>query len=730
MTTQRLSSEKLLDFSLFKNVTRRRLPHILVAFLVNFFTMSVPMMLVFGEYRERIDFNDLSYTVERALRDLSDITALNLVFTYMLAAYFGIVTLGYMMKRRSAHFYHALPQKRETLYFTSISSSLFCALAACVINLAIATVELAVFGVGFPEVYGAFFACAFNNALVFLSTYAIVVFAGTVSGNRVVQLLMSIVIMLYPFATYMGMLLMRQSHAYYFYVSYFAKDEFLQWLTPFAHVIFNYDSTVSISTTVIAVLASILLILGGLLIYKKRAIENSEKTIVFKKLGSVLKYMFMFPITIYAGMFFYTIEENAFALIFGFISGAVLSFMLFNTILEKSPKAMFKNIKGLAIFMAAFAVVALVFCFDVFDLDSYIPDEDNISHVEIDISYATFEDNDFDDPEMISALVTMLKNQREANKKNVASPFEKYEANFNVEVVMYTKLGLPVARDYRISKYTEGAEEFLKLYANDERMQGAYDKLIEKLSAHTGKDLYAELSFNLHNHVRADCDFDEFLAVYLSEAPKMNYNTLSKPAVGYVSVRYIRQWDYGTILYDIYRESGDEDIFNDLPIYENMTKTIAFLEGLEVTEGSKYQTRADITEFPEKYTIFDAKVYDIRKGVSVASASTKPRFITRLDVYPSVQIDTATAKDLYELLYKYNSGGYASITNLFMAIDTDYVVNLSYVDDTGENTEGAYEVDYGMYYEDVKVTVQSNEYQTTLVFPKGMVPDYVKGLFK
>ena len=117
MTTRKLSSEKLFDFSLFKNVTRRRLPHILVAFLTNFFTMSVPMMLIYGEYRERIDFTDLSYTVERTLRDLSDIMVLNLVFTYMLAAYFGIVTLGYMMKRRSAHFYHALPEKRETLYF-------------------------------------------------------------------------------------------------------------------------------------------------------------------------------------------------------------------------------------------------------------------------------------------------------------------------------------------------------------------------------------------------------------------------------------------------------------------------------------------------------------------------------------------------------------------------------------------------------------------------------------
>ena len=97
-------------------------------------------------------------------------------------------------------------------------------------------------------------------------------------------------------------------------------------------------------------------------------------------------------------------------------------------------------------------------------------------------------------------------------------------------------------------------------------------------------------------------------------------------------------------------------------------------------------------------------------------------------MYPSKTVDALTAEKLYSLLYPYNSGGYASVTNLFMAIDTDYVVRIDYTDDNIDNVDVYYEEYYG--YEDVKVTVQSNQYQKRFVFPKGMVPDHVKDLFK
>ena len=738
MTTRKLSSERLLDCSLFKNLTRRRLSHVLVAFLVNFFTLSVPIMLTFGDYMEdwRGAFiHERETIISIALRNLNDIMVLNLVFTYIVAAYLGIVTLGYMMKRRSAHFYHALPERRETLYVTSIVSALVCYVIGYGLNVALSAGELAVFGVGYKELYSAFFSYVVNNLLVFLSTYAITVFAGTVSGNRIVQVLLTAVIMLYPLATYFGVLLMRNTYSVYFAPDYFFNESFIQWLSPFAHVIINYGATIKVSTTVLSLAATVLLLLGGLLIYKKRAIENSESPIVFKKLGSTLKYMFMFTITIYAGIFFYTIKYSAFSLIFGCISGAVLSFMLFNTILEKTPKAMFKNIKGLAIFAAAFAVYAAVFGFDIFKLDYYIPSENNISYVELDVDYATYDDNKFDDPEVIAALVELLENQQEANRKNIASPYD-YDQVFSIDAVMHTKLGIPVSRRYNISKYTDGVEEFLKLYADDERMQAAYDKKIADISGYLGKGCIAEITVDFGNYIRVECPLDELMNVYLSEAPAANYDTLSRPAVGNFSVRYVREETYGQNLYSIYADIGDSSIFDYLPIYEDMTKTIAYLESLDSENIPASSDRLD------NYTVTSAKVYDIRSRVPVATATTSHTFVCRLDVYPYKEIDEETAKALDNYLYRYDLSNQANVTRLFMAFDKNYIVEIKYTE-SGAETEDEkigeiYDDEKYIYYgyEDAEVTVssaittQSVSYHTTLVFPKDMVPDYVKAMFE
>ena len=215
MTTPKLSSEKLLDCSLFKNLTRRRLPHILVAFLVNFFTLSVPILMWGGDLQERFVDNGWSIEVflSRAADNMQGTMTANLVLMFILGIYFGVITLGYMMKRRSAHFYHALPQKRETLYTTGITSALVCAAVGGLVNLCIVFAEMGVYSLLVPEVLGVFFPLFVKNIIFFLSTYALTVFAGSFSGNGIVQVLMTVVIMVYPIATYFGMIMLRQVHS-------------------------------------------------------------------------------------------------------------------------------------------------------------------------------------------------------------------------------------------------------------------------------------------------------------------------------------------------------------------------------------------------------------------------------------------------------------------------------------------------------------------------------------
>lgn len=687
MTTQKLSSEKLIDFSLFKNLTRRRSVHILVAFLVNFFTLSVPIMMTFGDRIREV-------SVAREINDLRGIMVLNLIFACGLATYFGNITLGYMMNRRSAHFHHALPQKRETLYFTSVASALFCAFAGAAINLVIVVVEFLIFGLATGALWSTLASLLFKNLIMFLAVYAICVFAGSFSGSGAVQFLMTLVITLYPLVTYLGVLLLRQLFADYFYPEYYFTDKIIGYLSPFAYIAINYIESIKVFPTIIAILVSAALILGGNEIYRRRAIENSERPIVFKKLGSVLKYMFMFTVTAFSGLFFHAIGGGVFYLIFGFVSGAVLSFMLFNTILEKSPKAMFKGAKGLVIFAAVFLAYLLIFCFDVFNIDEYVPDASNLSKAKIEISGLAYEDEVFEDKAMLEALTNVLENQRDSDNALAVLPLYSNSASVRINAIMYTKLGFPIARSYQVSKYTDGVAEFLKLYANDSRMQDEYEERLKEVRDILSSGYTASCSVNLYGYRNVDISIKDFIDVYESEFGKANYDRLSKPIIGDVSI------------YDFYinNEAGyhsgyrpEYSIFSEMPIYEDMTNTIKYIESLpefdDTTGEYKYAEDAEITEaeevLPKIGYIYDTS--ELRYGGG--------KFI---DLYPKISLGKEQIKEVHALSEKYRS---YSNWRVFTELDTD--------------------VAYVLYYDEIeeKMAQESEDiyYSEVYVFPRGVL---------
>ncbi len=736
MTTQKLSSEKLFDLKLYRNLMRRRLPHILVAFLANFFTVSVPFMLWMDDMQRRLMSGTYTWEryIERSLDSVRDTMTINLVFMFVLGIYFGIITLGYMMKRRSAHFYHALPQNRETLYTTSVVSALTCAVIGGLATLAIALVQMATFSLFTPEILGGFFLLLAKNILYFLLTYAITVFAGSFSGNGLVQALMSLVILFYPIATYAGLVLTRMMNANYFWENYYFSEEIMQWLSPAFYAGWNYWGPIRVFPVILAVLVTAALLLGGLAIYKKRAIENSERPIVFKPLGTVLKFMFMFTITMFAGLFFEAIGYSFFHMVFGYICGAVLSFMLFNTILAKSPKAMFKGLKGLAIFAVAFALFLAVVGFDIFHVDDYVPAADNMTYAEIEVSNAEYENTRFEDPAMLAALSTLLQNQRDGNKAGVVAPLSRSSMGFTVCTVMYTKLGFPIARRYHISKYTEGADEFLMLYANDPRMQEKYTVLTDVLDKLVAGGYEIELRVNSGRNEKVQYDFEKFYALYREEYGTANYERLSMPTVASVEIGEIRDASGKMSYYSLYDFGGDFSTIDypwtEMPVFADMTKTIAYL-GIEDREIKVMYSNEYGTEFEAEMT--SAMLYDTRQlhAGDAGRHGYGNYYLSDLDRYPCITLKKEQAKALGDMLIDYDRT--TSLSRIFTAYDESCVLRITYGQPGGTVKSGMpaaveYFDEYGLKYATTEESFVYDEY--TFVFPKGMLPEEVKAMLQ
>ena len=731
MTTQKLSSEKLLDAKLLKNLTRRRLPHILVAFIVNFFTVCVPFLMWMGDYSDRLVRGTYDYVryISRSADAVQETMAINLIFMFILGIYFGIITLGYMMKRRSAHFYHALPESRETLYTTSVTSALICAALGGAVAIVIGVIQIAVNSLFVWTVLQPFLILLFKNIVMFLVAYAITVFAGSFSGNGLVQALMSLVIMFYPLAVYAGFVAFRAVHAYYFWADYYLSEEVIAWLSPVTYIGFNYLEPIHILPTVIALLVVAALIMGGLVIYKKRAIENSERPIVFKKLGEALKYILMFAVTMFAGLFFLTIGYSDFHMIFGILCGAVLSWMLFNTILAKSPKAMFKGVKGLVIFLVVFALFSAVVCYDITNYDEYVPSENNIRHARIEVGGVDYSSDDFDDPEVLAALSHVLKNQLKENKKGYVAPLSGNEFAFSIDTVMYTRLGLPVARTYRISKYVDGATEFLKLFANDERMNNEHQKVNAALLDLVAEGYSADIHVNCNNY-RGDLkepDLKTFVETYIRELGTANYERVSKPIVATVDINNIR--DAERMHYDLNEIYGISWNWSELTIYADMTDTIEIL-GIKPVYNAPTVLRNDKDyELP----IYHAMLYDTRENCYDDYGNIG--YTAALSMYPCKSISPETATELANAVAWVNESGYSNM-RIFTEIDTDCILHIAYGDypeDVNGYPEDYYVYDeYGIkgievdYYEQTKY---AGDYATrTFFFPKGYLPESAMAL--
>ena len=722
MTTQKLFSERLLDGKLIGNLTRRRFPHVLVAFLVNFFTTSVPMMMTRREFSP--DIYTQAQIFENADSVLRLIFSINLIFMFVLGIYFGVVTMHYMMKRQSAQFWHALPQRRETLYFSSLVSALIAAAIGALINLLILLVLFSVYSLLGAAVMNLFWLLLFKNIVFFLAAYAVTVFAGSFSGSGVVQVLMSLVIQFYPLVTYSGMVMLRSTYAVYYDMDYYFSERILSWLSPATYAAVHYEDGLSAFSLVCAVLAIAALILGTAVIYRRRAIENTEKTIVFKRLGTVIKYLLLFVVTIFAGLFFRAITSvsDMLWMIFGFISGALLGSMLLNTILHKTPKAMFHGFRGLTVFSVCFALYFIIFGVDILKMDEYVPDADAISYAEITVNNISFEDRRFDDPELLEMLSEMLENTVEFDAQDLLNPYDRDVAFFRISVVMHTKLGIPIAREYSVSKAVPKTQPFLERYANDPRLNALLyeiDPMLEKY----GNALRMTFSVQKNGeYTQFEAPVSEFLALYRAELGVLNYNRLRCPSLGEVD------FYSPTVIYTNPNSAfptPENDVWNEFrkislttyPLYADMERTIAWLEAqIKSVAGGDVEI-----ENRNEDRITGGLLLDTSELVPTSDQENNASYPYHLTEqyclrYDSTALDAKEAQRLYDA---YSATGQVSygLTSAFLEIDTTQLLVVFWNDYTLEKTMGtdgeeavvADQKENGGYYEIVFVPLVRNK---------------------
>ena len=574
--TSRVSFLKLIVETL-----RRHIAAVLITVLGFFihiisFFMNVQNILS-SEYISSYDvFSSVHPDIDNFVEDLCELCSPNLtngIIAMIFGAYLAFDFLRYMHSKRETDFYDSMPIRRQTWFKTLFTScfALFFALCAITIGIEIAIV----FGTGYGSLgalqnmlwnficmIAAFLVTWFTTALAMVMTgHSIIAFLGFGVFASYVPLILVNLIPVYSarfFETYVYSDL--NPNVYYFSPVTLIYKMTNYWITWTIEEHWNYIIGCFIFTLIIGIITYLL--------FLKRPSEAAGRAMAFEKANSVIRFMLVIPLALYAGLF---LEEMATMtstawLIFGVAFGAFLLHGIMECIFQFDIRALISKKKQL--FVTILFCLAFVFIFwaDFLKYDDYIPDADDVKMVKIESNLFDYRDDvewynerDWLQGELVDDAIAVAR-----DIKNVELPSEDEYYYMDYITFTYTmKSGRKVQRAYSYDA-NKAPESLNKLCVNPD-FKDDYCVLFsidrDKLQLERINNGVEYMPLNL-----SEDEANEFVDIYIEE-----YTTLE-----------LSQILTDTAVYELYIEYQGDNA-NDIAgasyyIYPSFTKTIAFLK--------------------------------------------------------------------------------------------------------------------------------------------------------
>lgn len=391
-------TSKNLFFNLMKENAKRRLWTVALQFLVFFFLFPVSTAMMISSYLspDRLDVS-LGVTeqmmlkvkaelLERYLNWVSVDNSLVILILIASAVLCGASGFAYLHSRKKTDFYHSIPVKRETLFFTVYLNGILFTAVPYLIGVVISTILVQVKAA--PALpWGSVISAYVMHMAFYLMIYSTVILAFMLTGNLIVGLLGTSVFFFWGpsvlflkggyfssyFATYYGTLSETQlfrSSPVFWYFSAMAKDTGLG------------AGKKALCALAVAVGLTIL----SLVLYKLRPSEAAGRAMAFSKSRFPIKFLVVVPSALLCSLIFYEIKRSDSWSIFGLLCGLLISYAVIEIIYNFDFRKLFAHRIQLASCAVCAAAVLAFFRFDLMGFDSYIPSEAKIESAGV-VSY-------------------------------------------------------------------------------------------------------------------------------------------------------------------------------------------------------------------------------------------------------------------------------------------------------------------------------------------------------
>ncbi|MCD8002725.1 MAG: hypothetical protein LUG88_02215 [Clostridia bacterium] len=368
---------------------------IMLAFIVLFFTMTIPTVIAFQDARNTLEENYLisgealtaeieeEYMSSLAEQIFGSIFAFVLVEAFAFGLFAGMHSTSFLHDKTAAGFYHSLPERRSGHYIASLLSALSVFILPLLLNTVFAALICAACGAITETAVTYILKILLIGTLYYIYSVAAAFLACMLTGTRVMSLIVSLFITNALPVLYFAVTYLMNVRLDYLTTSF--------WDLPFFCCIYPYARAYYLATAesygayaakliIIDVILTAVLFILSYIAYKKRPIERAGTTIIYKWASNIVKYCVMFVITLIFAELFSSIGDGGVWVIFGLASGLILSLILSNTILNRSVKTMFSGLKGFAVFAVCFLALYIGSYAGMFGwLDYVVPVSDNIT---------------------------------------------------------------------------------------------------------------------------------------------------------------------------------------------------------------------------------------------------------------------------------------------------------------------------------------------------------------
>lgn len=666
------SKNSFFNLSLFKEILHRNLWIIALTFLSTACTLLLPVVMVMQQASQDIARGNRAEVVHTStLASLSDLISMDNIAVKMvigvLAIICGVAMFRYLHSRQQVDFYHSLPIRRSTLFFTNYFSGLALVLPMYLISLLLTAIVVS--AGGYAKAMDGIAAGITVNLVFYLAVYTLTVLCTILCGNLIVTGLL----LLWSFFSIPAIMALVSGIMGTFYNTYHTPSQlsFLLWsrlslpiqyasmmtsLQEYGYSPFLGDKTEPVSFSLLLfgyVIAAIVLAVIAYLTFRFRKSERSGCAIAFQGLKVPLKFWCVTILALTAGLLFHEVGDyTGYAwMYFGFLFGGILTHCLMEMIYAFDFKAVFSHIKSFVIYAIVFILVMLGVRFDVTQFDKYLPNADQIASVEISAWYDNgqfwndWNNGSLSDPENIDIVLQLAQigidhMQPETTESALEDTANTYYMNY--DITYFKKNGLSASRFYSFP-YTnvEGIDTMLdKIAFSQEYLSKCTPAASFTLTGH-------ECMYILDGYSRNNATFDaEIIRQVMDSVRSETLQLTSELAKTTAPVLALRLESYEV------RDDGNipknlqdyEDNYypqtaysEDIPIYPTYTNTLAILKnalGVEPKQLAAEDVKS-ITIHAEKAETDEVATEDI--FMSTEATITDPADIAAMlnDAIPS-----------------------------------------------------------------------------------------------